>query len=204
MNNCGCDCNSIELPIGPKGDPGTNGTNGTNGINGINGQDGTNGTNGTNGRDGVVLLLNDTATIVDNAVSGGVYHTLRTFTIPPNTLVNNGDMLKVEYQFDNNLSEPGVWRGWFKIDSLVSYLRKYDVYGVKDTLYITKTSSNTVTIETEGFRVLPYGTLTNPYRYKVTETGFDFTSSMNISLFGGSSYPGHIDTSLFRITKYTI
>ena len=135
----GCGCNTITLPVGPAGANGTNGTNG-NGISTIAWTSNSNGdpqgtegttdtytitytdattstfviTNGADGLDGMIMFQN---TSVSSPVTIGNAYTDVVFsnapiTIPANTLVNVGDMLRIEIAFQNDVADISSYVGF--------------------------------------------------------------------------------------------
>lgn len=142
-NNCGCDCDSIELPIGPIG------IQGIQGIPGVS----TNGTNGTDGTNGVSVLVNDF--VETNVSSIGAFSTLKTYTVPINTLQTNGDKLTIRSKVVGDLTSWGYTKGQtrYLIDGVdVQGVFDYDTfYGDNvrhiETLYeITRTSSTIINV----------------------------------------------------------
>lgn len=84
-DNCDCGLEDNSRVIGFGSIVGANGTNGTNG---------TNGSNGTNGADGTAILFNS---ITVDTPSTGSYSSLKNYTLPANTLVQDGDALEILY-----------------------------------------------------------------------------------------------------------
>ena len=184
MNNCGCDFNSIELPIGPKGDPGTNGTN------------------AQNGRDGIVLLVNDTST---TSTTGTALEIVKSYTLPANSLATNGDMLKLEtYVTVNaeNYSAGTLTIGGYSV--LFSGLGASAEIANRTIFNITRISSTQITLEVEQWNILPFNTVSNATFKKLNVGTFDFTSTINIQLKITDTVATNGSASLFRITKYLI
>lgn len=127
--NCDCGCSGSEpTPVVPTSI--INGTNGTNGVTPqlqntgtyiqvsydggdtwinlidlatITGAAGANGTNGANGADGVAVLFSNFDV---DATTGTALQTwaTKTYTLPANTLSNNGDYIEVELRFNTPTS----------------------------------------------------------------------------------------------------
>jgi len=88
-------CNEITIPTGAPGAPGTNGTNGTNGAPGVKGDTGLTGANGQNGTNGTTILATYNNITGVGTPASLVETTLFTYTMPANTLANNGDELEL-------------------------------------------------------------------------------------------------------------
>lgn len=82
---CNCNCNGITIPVGPTGPTGPTGATGATGAAGADGSDGTS------------VLYNSTTPAT--STGSGSYDILQTYTIPANTLVNDGDELWVHTYF---------------------------------------------------------------------------------------------------------
>jgi hypothetical protein len=180
-NNCeDCFDRSVEIPVGPTG------------ANGSTGAQGPAGTNGTNGTNGTQVIINSTTV---GKYTASTYTNLLTGTIPANTLVAVGDVLRIEFSahgalynngatYEFKLTLGGVDIPYTYTTDSDSTINKNAIHGTVD-LIVTNLSPFTLRVylkEAEKMVGITIGNMTlftTPSNGTLRYNGVDFASDMS-------------------------
>jgi len=158
---------------------------------------------GAAGTNGTTLLYNNLT--VDTA-SGTSPDTLKTYTLPANTLVNNGDMLKIETCFSIGDSTSSSF-GYVQLMGqtvLACSIGGSSTDSSIVTTNLTKISSTQLKLETYETDFLSNIFQNNNYLIATSGGTHDFTIANTFALLILDTLSGNGSNSLFRITLFKI
>ena len=157
------------------------------------------------GDDGFTLLVND---LSSSTTTGTTTEILKTFSIPANTFVSNGDMLVVETEMYSTIGDTSHTSfGYLDIGAVSHFVYSIpygSTIGEKQIFTLTKTGANTLTIQWDSTTMATGGYETWRKIYRVTQGSLNFAGAITLSLSARDRTAGDTTANLFRITKYKI
>ena len=157
------------------------------------------------GETGISLLVND---LSSTTTTGTTTEILKTFSIPANTFVNNGDMLVVETEMYSTISDSSHTSfGYLDIGAVSHFVYSIpygSTIGEKQIFTLTKTGANTLTIQWDSTTMATGGYETWRKIYRTTQGSLNFAGAITLSLSARDRTTGDTTANLFRITKYKI
>jgi len=157
------------------------------------------------GETGISLLVND---LSSTTTTGTTTEILKTFSIPANTFVNNGDMLVVETEMYSTIGDSSHTSfGYLDIGAVSHFVYSIpygSTIGEKQIFTLTKTGANTLTLQWDSTTMATGGYETWRKIYRTTQGSLNFAGAITLSLSARDRTTGDTTANLFRITKYKI
>lgn len=157
------------------------------------------------GETGISLLVND---LSSSTTTGTTTEILKTFSIPANTFVSNGDMLVVETEMYSTIGDTSHTSfGYLDIGAVSHFVYSIpygSTIGEKQIFTLTKTGTNTLTIQWDSTTMATGGYETWRKIYRTTQGSLNFAGAITLSLSARDRTTGDTTANLFRITKYKI